>query len=168
MRVAVSGTPGTGKTAAADRITTDFDVIHLNELIRNEGIVHGEDPDRDTLIADIDAVKQRVAGLESVVIESHLAHRLDVDRVIVLRCHPEQLGQRLRDRGEPAATVEENVECEALDIILAEAVDRHPADCVFEVDTTDRTADEVAAEIDRIIAGDREPRVGTVSFIDYL
>lgn len=168
MRVAVSGTPGTGKTAATDRIATDFDVIHLNELIRDKGLVRGSDPDRDTLIADIDAVEERVAGLDSVVIESHLAHRLDVDRVIILRCHPEQLGRRLRERGEPAPTVEENVECEALDIILAEAVDRHPTESVFEVDTTDRTPEEVADEIDEIIAGEREPRVGTVSFIDYL
>lgn len=168
MRVAVTGTPGTGKTAATNRLAANLDVIHLNDLIRDEGLVEGADPHRDTLIADIDAIEGRVAGLDSVVIESHLAHRLAADRVIVLRCHPEQLAQRLRERDEPPGTIEENVESEALDVILTAAVDLHGPDTVYEVDTTDRTPDEVAATIDGVIAGEREPRVGIVSFIDYL
>ncbi len=168
MRIAVTGTPGTGKTTATDRLESDLEVIHVNELVREEELVVGPDPELDTLIADMDALEQRLEGVDSVVIESHLAHRFDADRVIVLRCHPDRLASRLRDRGEPEATVEENAESEALDLILAEAVDIHGEDRVYEIDTTDRDPDGVAEEIDAVIAGDREPRVGIVSFIEDL
>ena len=88
--------------------------------------------------------------------------------MVVLRCHPERLAERLRERGEPAATVEENAESEALDVILAEAVERHGEAGVYEMNTTDRTPAETAAAIDAVVAGERDPAVGTVSFVDYL
>ena len=100
--------------------------------------------------------------------ESHLAHLLDADRVVVLRCHPESLKPRLRERGESEASVAENAESEALDQILAAAVDRHGGDTVWEIDTTDRAPETVADEVAAAIAGETDPRVGVVDFIEYL
>ncbi|MFB6298437.1 MAG: adenylate kinase family protein [Salinirussus sp.] len=168
MRMAVTGTPGTGKTSSTDRVSADLGVVHLNDLIRSESLTTGWDESRDSLVADIEAVADRLAGREDVVIESHLAHRIAVDRVAVLRCHPDSLTERLTERGEPPGTVEENAESEALDVILVEAVERHGPDRVYEVDTTDRTVADVATELDAIAAGEREPGVGTVSFLDYV
>jgi len=37
VNVAVTGTPGTGKTTATELLSTDLDVIHLNEVIKSEG-----------------------------------------------------------------------------------------------------------------------------------
>jgi adenylate kinase len=168
VRVAVTGTPGTGKTTATDRLETDLDVVHLNDLIREEGLTTGRDERRDSLVADLDAVADRLAGREDVVVESHLAHHLDADRVVVLRCHPAEIERRLRERGEPEATVTENAESEALDVILSEAVDRHGTDRVYEIDATDLTPEGTAREIEAVVAGRREPAAGTVSFVDYL
>jgi len=168
MRVAITGTPGTGKTTATDRLDTDLDVVHLNDLIREEGLATGEDPERGSLVADIDALRERLADREDAIIESHLAHHLDADRVVVLRCHPETLRERLLDRGEGESKAEENAEAEALDVILSEAVDAHGLDSVYEIDTTDRTPDEVAADIEAVIAGERAPSAGEVEFLDYL
>lgn len=168
MRVAVTGTPGTGKTTATDRLTTDLAVVHLNEVIRERGLTTGRDEARDTLVADVDAVADWLAGRDDVLFESHLAHRFEADRVVVLRCHPETIETRLRDRGEPAATVSENAESEALDVVLSEAVAEHGRDRVYEIDTTDLTPEAVAAEIERVVAGEREPSAGTVSYVDYL
>jgi adenylate kinase len=103
-----------------------------------------------------------------VLVESHLAHHLDADRVVVLRCHPETLETRLRERGESEASATENAESEALDVILSEAVDRHGLDAVYEIETTDQSPEAVAAEIDRVVAGEREPSAGEVSYVDYL
>jgi adenylate kinase len=166
VRVAVTGTPGTGKTTAVDRVETDLPVVHLNDLVREEGLYESVDDERDSLVADLDAVAERVP--EDALVESHLAHHLDADRVVVLRCHPEELTRRLRERGEPSATVEENAESEALDVVLAEAVERHGRDRVYEVDATDRSPAEVASEIEAVVAGERDPRVGTVDFTDWL
>jgi adenylate kinase len=168
VRVAVTGTPGTGKTTATERLDSNREVVHLNEVIREAGLTTGRDNQRDTLVTDIDAVADRLAGREDVLFESHLAHRFDADRVVVLRCHPEELAARLRERGEPRQTVAENAESEALDIVLAEAVDRHGEDRVYEVDTTDLDPAAVTAAIEAVMTGEREPSAGTVSFVEYL
>ena len=168
MRVAVTGTPGTGKTTATERVASDLDVIHLNAVVEAEGLTRGTDETRGSWIADLDAVRDRLDGLDDVIVESHLAHLVDVDRVIVLRCRPDVLERRLVDRGEGAGKAAENADAEALDLILAEAVDRHGEDHVYEIDTTDRDAGAVADEIEAVLAGDRPPSAGTVSFLGYL
>ncbi|MFC6732749.1 adenylate kinase family protein [Haladaptatus sp. DYSN1] len=169
MRVVVTGTPGTGKTTATDLLDTDLDVVHLNDVIREEDGLYSEvDEERDSLVADLDAVREWLGDRDDVLVDSHLAHHLEADKVVVLRCRPDLLEQRLRDRGEPDAKARENAESEALDVILSEAVSAHGLDAVYEIDTTDRRPEAVAADIEAVIAGDREPSAGAVSFIDYL
>ncbi|WP_435073665.1 adenylate kinase family protein [Halorubrum sp. HHNYT27] len=167
-RVAVTGTPGTGKSTATALLEGEYDVIHLNDLIKgDDGLWSERDADRDTLVADLDAVREHLGDWRGVL-DSHLAHRFDVDRVVVLRCHPETVEARLRERGESDATAEENAESEALDVILSEAVAEHGVENVYEVDTTDLDPAAVAAEIRAAIEGEREPSAGTVDFMDYI
>jgi adenylate kinase len=168
MRVAVTGTPGTGKTTATDRLETDLDVIHLNEAIRERGFDQGTDEERGSLIADLEAVRGWLDGRKEVVIESHLAHHVNADRVVVLRAHPERIQERLRARNEGDASAYENAESEALDVILSAAVERHGKEAVYEVDTTDLSPADVAAEIAAVIDGEQDPRAGTVSYLDWL
>lgn len=168
MRVAVTGTPGSGKTTATEHLETDLDVVHLNELVRDRGFTQGRDEDRDTVVVDPDAVEAWFDGREEVLVESHLAHHLAVDRVVVLRCAPAIVEERLRERGEPEATARENAESEALAGILTEALDEHGRENVYEIVTTDRTPAGVAGEIEAVIAGEREPSAGTVTYVDYL
>ena len=174
-RVAVTGTPGTGKTTAVERLpavaadsrAAGLEPIHLNRLVR-EGAATDRDDERGSLVADMEALADRLAGREGILVESHLAHRLDADLVAVLRCHPHELTRRLRDRGEPEATVVEDARAEALDVVLAEAVDRYGRDRVYELDTTDRPPDAVARWIAAVVAGERDPDAGTVDFSDVL
>ncbi|EMA45572.1 putative nucleotide kinase [Halococcus morrhuae DSM 1307] len=167
MRVVVTGTPGTGKTTATERL--DREVVHLNDRIRAEGLDSGTDERRGSLVADMDAVAAALDERESreiELVESHLAHRLPADRVVVLRCHPDELGERLAARDESDETIAENRESEALDVILSEAVEEHGIENVYEIDATERDPDDVANEIERVVAGEREPSAGTVSFLD--
>ncbi|PSQ32635.1 adenylate kinase [Halobacteriales archaeon SW_10_68_16] len=168
MRVAVTGTPGTGKTTATERLATDLAVIHLNDVVREEGLTQGRDEERDTLVADLDAVASWLDGRDDVLFESHLAHNFAAERVVILRCHPERIEERLKARGESPATVAENAESEALDVVLSEAVAEHGEDSVYEIDTTDRSPEDVADAIAAVIAGERDPAAGTVSFVEYL
>ncbi|WP_049947627.1 adenylate kinase family protein [Candidatus Halobonum tyrrellensis] len=164
----MTGTPGTGKTSATAALGGDREVLHLNEYVREHDLWTERDADRDgSLVVDLEAVRERLGDREGVV-ESHLAHHLDADRVAVLRCRPDVLEERLLDRGEPAATARENRESEALDVILGEAVERHGADRVYEIETTDRTPAETAAELDAVAAGERDPSAGGVEFIEYV
>lgn len=180
MRVAVTGTPGTGKTSATAHLEADFEVCHLNDAVEREGLYTERDEERDSLVVDLDALREYVGDREGIV-ESHLAHHLPADRVVVLRCAPEELEDRLRERGGKEAKVRENAgptkstqalaryasenaESEALDLILSEAVAEHGLESVYEIDTTDRSPDEVASEIERVVAGEREPSAGEVEF----
>lgn len=168
-RLAVTGTPGTGKTTATELLAAerDVDVVHLNDLIQEEDLYTERDAERDTLVADLDAVEDYLGDWTGVV-DSHLAHYLDADRVAVLRCRPDELERRLVERGEGEASARENRESEALDVILGEAVERFGEDRVYEIDTTDREPTEVAAELGRVLDGDREPSAGEVDFVEYL
>jgi len=168
VRVAVTGTPGTGKTTATELVETDLELVHLNAVIDEADLYTTVDDERDTRVADVEAIRERFAGREDLLVESHLSHHLPVDRAVVLRAHPEAIERRLEERGEPPESVAENAESEALDVILAEAVEAHGRDAVYEVDTTERDPAEVAAEIEAAIAGERDPSAGEVSFLDYL
>ncbi|WP_416839491.1 adenylate kinase family protein [Haloferax sp. DFSO52] len=169
MKLVVTGTPGTGKTTVTDLVADALDqpVVHLNQLVKDEGLWTERDEERDTLVVDLDAVRDRLGDWDGLV-ESHLAHHLDADRVVVLRCRPDVLEARLLERGESEAKARENRESEALDVILGEAVEFHGEDVVYEIDTTDRDPQAVADEIVAVADGEREPSAGTVDFIEYL
>ena len=181
MRLALTGTPGTGKTSASERLGPGFDVVHLNDVVRERDLWTETDADRDSLVVDVEAAREWLADRSASddaggdadvsdveVVESHLAHLFDADRVVVLRCHPDELERRLRERGETPEKARENAESEALDVVLSEAVERHGTDVVYEVDATDRTPDAVAEEVRAAAAGDREPSAGGVDYLDYL
>ena len=53
-------------------------------------------------------------------------------------------------------------------MILSEAVNAHGVENVYEIETTERDPDEVADEISAVVAGEREPSAGDVSYIDYV
>jgi adenylate kinase len=191
MRVAVTGTPGTGKTSATEALerngadasdgdgvddVDDVEVIHLNDHVETDRLYTGVDEGRDSLVADLEAIeawldeRENAADgkeAETLFVESHLAHLLSADRVVVLRCHPEELTRRLGERGIQGSKVSENAESEALDVILSEAVSRHGTKHVYEIDTIDRTPSEVGNAIAAVVAGERAPSAGTVSFLDY-
>ncbi|ELY49957.1 adenylate kinase family protein [Natronorubrum bangense] len=176
MRVAVTGTPGTGKTTATDILVTrldddslpDLEVIHLNSVLDEEGLYTAVDADRGSKIADLEALSDWLEGRDDAVIDSHLAHHFDADRVAVLRCAPETLEKRLLERGETEAKAAENAESEALDVVLSEAVDEHGLESVYEIDTTDRDPEAVADALEAVVTGDREPSAGEVDFMGYL
>jgi len=168
VRVAVTGTPGTGKTTATARLDTDLNIVHLNDVIQAEDLYTEVDEARDSKVADLDAVREWLDGREDVLVESHLSHLLDADRVVVLRCAPGELERRLLDRGESSEKAEENAESEALDVILSESVRDHGRSNVYEIDTTGRDPDAVADDIAAVLAGDREPSAGEVDFTEYL
>ncbi|HJH31819.1 MAG TPA: adenylate kinase [Methanosarcinaceae archaeon] len=155
MLIGLTGTPGTGKTSASELVKAycGYRVIHLNKLIREKHLYSGVDEVRDTLVADMDKVSAHVSGLigESdavTILDSHLSHYI-ADIVIVLRASPGVLGERLSHRDYSQAKISENVEAEALDVILVESVEW--CEKVFEIDTTDVTVEKVATDVREII-----------------
>lgn len=168
MIVAVTGTPGTGKTTAVKEVSTGLDRVHLGEYIDQDEFVVEHDASRESEVVDLETLREQFTDTEDAVIESHLAHYLPADRIVVLRCHPTELADRLRNRGAPPESVQENAESEALDLILTAAVKRHGRDSVYEVETTTTPPAAVATAIEEVIDGTRQPAAGSVSYIEYL
>lgn len=127
-------------------------VIDLDVFAREAGLIVGRDEARRADEVDIDALRKRlVAPAKLAFLRAHYSHWMDANVAIVLRCRPSVLRERLVARGWPEAKVAENVEAEALDVILQEAVGRIPS--VFEVDTTSSTPSQAADATLAILSG---------------
>jgi adenylate kinase len=162
MKLALTGTPGTGKSTVADLINAGFSIIHVNDLVKDRYNL-GPDEERGCLVADIPGLSVYVEGLKGdAILEGHISHLLPADLVVVLRSSPDTLRRRLGARGWSRAKVQENVEAEGLDIILVEAMHAHKK--VYEIDTTNMTPMQVRDAVLEIIGGTDKYRPGSVDF----
>lgn len=154
MKVAVTGTPGVGKTSATALIRS-IRVIRVNDLVDEYDAITGIDEERGSKEVDVDKLKAALSKMDGdMLLEGHLSHLLGVDIAIVLRCSPAVLRERLELRGWSAAKVMENMEAEAVDVILVEALGCVPKTC--EIDATGMSSEAVAKAIEEIIAGESE------------
>lgn len=170
MIIAITGTPGTGKSTVASIMSDFYPVLHLNEIVKSEGFYSGIDEQRGSLEVEMEALEvylqNLIASSHDLIIEGHIAHllQIDYDMVIVLRCMPSILYDRLRAKGFNEDKIRENIEAEALDLILVEALEGG-FKAVYEVNTTEQDANSVAACIKEIIEGNVEAyRVGGVDW----
>ncbi|MCK5309592.1 MAG: adenylate kinase family protein [Thermoplasmata archaeon] len=151
MYIILTGTPGTGKTTVAKILASrGYATITVEELAREHGCL--EEVDKD-LEVDVDALAKVISQPEEpIILEGHLAHFLPGQMNIVLRCHPDIIRTRLEARGYDSEKVRENVEAEAIDIILSESIKK----ClfVFEIDATKLPLDKIADSIERIMNGE--------------
>jgi adenylate kinase len=166
MMCGITGTPGTGKSSAADELALrGYYVVRLTETIKD--YVVGEDRERDSRIIDEDRWAREFIPVEGFV-EGHLAHLLPCDRVVILRCRPDILLARLRSRGYREEKSRENAEAEALDVCLIETLERHGPEHVLELDVTEISPVKVADLIEDFLRGRIPPTHGRIDWSDYL
>ena len=163
--VALTGVPGTGKSTIAEALAArGIATVDLNGFARAEGLLGRLDAARGSYVVDTRRLAARLskalATLDDplVVVEGHFAHEMDVDAIVLLRCDPLVLVERLRARGWREEKVRENVEAEALDVLAAEVLARGvPA---VELDVTRRSVEELAARVSRFAEGGRKALKG--------
>jgi adenylate kinase len=177
--IALSGTPGTGKSAVGQLLATKLSVecLELNQLVIDHRFYLGEDADRRTLIADVDKLRNHLEKLlddtrARYVIVGHFAdevpkHRLEV--LVILRCNPIILTQRLRKRGWSEEKIIENIQAELLGECTAQALIRHERRQIFEIDTSEKTPPATVIAIENILAGKgNHYAVGQISWLHRL
>ena len=163
MLVAISGTPGTGKTTVSKLLKKKgFSIVDLNELAVEKGFVTGIDVKRNSKIINInglnDYIEEYYNTSDIVFFDGHASHLLPiVDYIIILRCHPRKLKIRLKQKGWLQQKIKENVEAEALDVILCEAYELHSENNIFEIDTSNKSINSVLSSIIEIVESNFKP-----------
>jgi adenylate kinase len=175
----ITGTPGAGKSTVSRKLAQRISakLISIGELVKKERLYTREDKKRDTLVADLSRVSERVkqviaSSTGNVLVEGHYAvdvvHPSWVHRVFVLRRDPEELTKILRKRGYREDKVKENLAAEILDVCLYDAVERCGVKKVCEVNVTGRNTADVAEEIEEILNSEKKCQVGLVDWLGKL
>jgi len=163
VKIAVTGTPGTGKTTLSQLYEEQgLEVIHLTEYVKKKGL--GEEGEKEFEV-DVEDMIKALKDEEFDVVEGHLAHHVPVDTCVVLRTRPDLLRERLEGRDYSDEKVEENVQSEILDVVLSEAVGQQ--ETVVEVDTTEKDAEKAFNEIkEKVEKGESD--YGNFDWTEYL
>jgi adenylate kinase len=166
MMAAVTGTPGTGKSTVAEILEArGYSVIRQNDTIGP--YIIERDSERDADVIDEDKWYEEF-GKPDAVVEGHLTHILDADRIVILRLRPDILSERLKSRGYSKEKIHENLEAECLDSVLIETLDIHPEEHILEIDCTFLTPEETADIIGEFLAGKRGYSFGNTDWSDYI
>lgn len=167
MLFAVTGTPGTGKTTACLELKRrGYEVIHLGETAERFGLLLGEGEDN---IVDLQRLNEFVKShnKDYVFLDGHYSHLLDVDLIIVLRCNPDTIIERLKRMSWDDSKIRENAEAEAVDVILIEALETEKP--TYEIDCTNLRPEEVASDILSIVGNNRkEFKPGNVDWSEVI
>jgi adenylate kinase len=157
----VSGTPGTGKTTISKNISNYIKakVISLNELAISENLIVKYDAKRETSVINnkkiisflIELIEDyKKEDLEFLIIESHFSDIVPeqyINFVIILRCDPDELYNRLKRRGYKREKIRENVQSEILGNCVNYFINKPLNIPILEIDTTNVSIESITKTI---------------------
>ncbi|MBU0952867.1 MAG: adenylate kinase family protein [Nanoarchaeota archaeon] len=156
MIIAITGTPCTGKTETAKVVAKElgWEYVSLNDLAAEKNFYLGTDKDRDSKIVDLEKLANEIKKRSrNLIIESHYAHDMPCNGIVVLRCDQKELRSRMEQRNWPEKKIAENLEAEIMEVILAEAYERNLP--LLDVETTNAktTVQKIVSWIKRSFDG---------------
>lgn len=174
MMIIITGTPGVGKSSVTQYLKQqrpDAKIISINSLLEDYDLNLGIDEKRGYKIVDTESMIPIVDQIKHenkdklIIFEGHLAQDYPgADKVIILRCNPVELKNRLSCRNWADRKVHENVSSEILGVCSQESYDTYN-DIIQEIDTTDKSVADVGNIILDIID---EKQTYSYGDIDYL
>ncbi len=144
--IAVSGTPGTGKTTIAKKVARIFRLkyIDVNDIVKKYSLSEGYDKKKKCKIIDVKRMEKAIVKEISdekkergFVVDSHLSHHMSKKILylcVVTKCDLKVLKRRLGKRKYSKSKIRENLDCEIFDICYNEALEKGHK--VIAVDTT--------------------------------
>ncbi len=160
MLIAITGTPGVGKSTVSKILRKDHQVIDIHSYAEEHGLFEGFDEEAGSYDVDVERLNDSIMSEDlqgTVFLDGHLSHFVDCDVIIVLRCEPHVIYDRLKARGYDERKIRENVQTEVLDVILSESVESGIR--TYEIDCTELTPEDVVSKIALIISGEDIPDV---------
>ncbi|KAF2484730.1 AAA domain-containing protein [Neohortaea acidophila] len=156
--IVVTGTPGVGKTTLSEELASKTGLHHLsiNEVVKKHDIGESStDPDDpNTKIVDEDRLLDVIENdLQEggQIVDWHACDLFPpslIDLVCVIRCDNKLLYDRLKGRGYGEKKLQENLDCEIMEVLLQEARDAYEEGVVVEL-KSEKTED-VDESVERI------------------
>ena len=153
----VLGAPASGKTTVAERLAsiTGCSYLNVGSLAKERGYILGKDEERNSLILDEEAVlgelRELCKKMHCLIVETISPTTIPEDLVsivIAVRCRPSVLLSRLKERGYSPSKIRENIEYEAVDGPLYDALQLAEEGRIVEIDGCEGDLD---SEIERIL-----------------
>ena len=154
--ILVTGTPGVGKTAVAEALAKrlGLECVGVSALAASIGAHEAWDDERACHVLDedkvLDAMEPKL-GAGGCVVEYHACELFPerwFDLVLVLRASTETLFDRLKERNYADEKLQENLQCEIMQVILEEARESYAQEIVVEL--ANETPSDIAATTDRV------------------
>jgi adenylate kinase len=168
--IAVTGTPGVGKTTIVKLLSAaNFTIISVKDLAKQYGCEGDFDEATQSMDIDIHRLAEQFEtdSLCDTIVDGHLSHLLDVDAIIILRCKPTLLKERLVKRGYSEQKITANVEWEMIAGTWSEIIEFELDQPILELDTTNCEPQELYEEITQWI-NDGYSQQSTHARIDWL
>jgi len=168
--IAITGTPGVGKTTIVDLFSdANFTILSVKGLAKQYGCEGDFDESTQSIDIDIHKLAEHfeVDSQGDTIVDGHLSHFLDVDAIIILRCRPSLLHERLAKRGYSEQKITANVEWEMIAGTWSEIIEFELDQPIIELDTTNCEPEDIFEVINQWI-NDGYSQDSTPLRIDWL
>ncbi len=150
MKLAITGSPGVGKTSVSKELGTALKskVLNEKEFSLAQGIGKW-DSEEDELVVPLEKLKKALNELlrteKNVIIEGHMLCEiaLDIDFIVLITLDPELLEERLGHRNYTPAKIQDNVFCEGIDYCKKHVSRKYPKKKIIEVKSQKSIKDTV-------------------------
>ena len=148
--IAITGTPGVGKTTIVELFSEgDFTILSVKDLAKQYGCEGDFDESTQSMDIDIHRLAEQFESnlLDDAIVDGHLSHFLEVDGIVILRCNPSVLQERLVKRDYSESKIKANVEWEMISGTWSEIIEFELEQPILELDTTNSSPTEIYEQI---------------------
>ncbi|KAI7865942.1 P-loop containing nucleoside triphosphate hydrolase protein [Spinellus fusiger] len=154
--ILVTGTPGTGKTTTSEMIAqvTGLEHINVGAIVKAKKLHQGYLEEFDTHVLDEDKL---IDTLEDSLKEGGKVvdfHTCEIfperwfDLVLVLRADTATLYDRMEKRGYKQRKIQENMECEIMQVVLETAHESYEPEIIVELQSN--TTEDMESNVERV------------------